>query len=459
MSGRIDFSLNFGARGAGNAQKRGGGYRVYVLGAFSGRTDVAWEQRKIRPIDIDSFDQVMAQIMPAVELGGGKALSFETLEDFHPDVWMQKISILADLLELKRQLSNPATAEQAAAKIRAFLPPPMESPQAMESPQETGETQEQMLERLLGRRSETPVVEPDAVQRLLQCVVSPHVSKDALPEHQVLISIIDRTVGQYLKVLLHRPDFQCLEALWLATAGLVHEESSDEHGFFLVDIGQDELLNELQSGGGALKNKLSAHIQFGDGEQDVLLVGDYRVADNGDDMELLRLCSLLAKEVEAIFLMAPDRPLVENVILGQANGAQQWVECRKQICSESLVLAYPRYLLRLPYGDKRNPLETLAFDELSGAEQGGELLWGNPAFLCARALIRSGQAQSAEDSLFFGDVPVFTLELGGEQFLRAGAERVLTESQGNALLANGIVPVIAYHQRQGVRLLSHNGRL
>ncbi len=446
MPGRIDFSLDFNRPATGSVHEEGKHYRIYILGDFSGRADSAWEQRHIQQIDIDNFDRVMAKIGPTLELDGGRTLSFEMLDDFHPDVWLQKIPILADLIELKRQLSNPATAEQAAAKIKAYLPG--ETPASLP---EGGETREEMLERLLGKKTETRVAEPDVTEQLIRQIVSPYVSKDTEPEHQSLTGVIDGLICRYLCAVLHRSDFQGLEALWLATAGLVNEESADGHSFFLVDIGQNDLLGELRGGRRVLEQKLAAHIQFGDAGQDVLLVGDYRFSEREDDLALLGLCSRLASNCNACFFASPDALLVENVIVG---ASEKWERYRREISADSVVLAYPRYLLRLPYGNKRDPLETLEFEELSGAPGQGELLWGNPAFLCARVLLRAGGEHAFDDLSFFGDVPAFTFEAEGGQILQPGAESVITENRANMLLSNGVMPLIGYHQRQGVRLIA-----
>lgn len=454
MPGRIDFTLDFNTPGTTGAKcNKDTHYRVYVLGSFSGRRDEPWEQRKITAINIDNFEQVMARIKPTLIIDGGFRLVFENPDDFHPDSWLQKIPILDDLLALKRQLSNPNTAEQAAAKIKAFLPVEIQ-PEKPVAAQAATETQEQTLERLLGRKPETTVAEPDTVERLLQQVVSPHVSKASEPQYRALINIIDATVNEYLRMLLHRQDFQRLESLWKATAGLVNEESADEQSFFLIDIDQDELLAELKSGQCVFEQKLLKHIQSGDGEQEVLLIGDYRFSDSADDGELLGLCSRLANACKGYFLAAADGSLITNAISGESGHAQKWKLYLSQICADSVILAYPRYLLRLPYGVKRGAIETLAFDECSTIPQSGELLWGNPAFLSARVLIRASQQQNAEDPFFFGDIPCFAFESDGEQVLQPGAELAMTENQANVLLSKGIAPVTGYHQRQGVRLLA-----
>lgn len=452
MSGRIDFTLDFNRLKAGYERSKDSPYRIYVLGNFSGQTGVSWEQRKIVSIDIDSFDQVMSRIQPTLETEAGFRLAFETLDDFHPDVWLQRVPILADLLTLKQQLSNPRTAAQAAAKIKAFLPESTNDNAVQ--PQAPSETQAEMLERLLGKRPEPTSGESDAVQRLVEQMVSPFVSKAAEPQHQTLIDIIDATVSEYLRMLLHRPDFQALESLWRATAALVSEESADEQLFFLIDIDQSALLTELRSGRQVFEQQLLAHIQSGDDEQDVLLLGAFAFSDSADDSDLLGLCSCLATSCKAYFLGSAGPTLIENVIFAAFDNAQKWNHYLKQVRADSVILAYPRYLSRLPYGNKRDPLETIAFEECSATPESGELLWGNPAFLCVRVLIRNTQEQKMADPFFFRDMPSFTFDKEGAQVLQPGAEFVMTEKQANALLSQGIMPVIAYHQRQGVRLLA-----
>ena len=454
MPGRIDFTLGFNKPNTGAKRIQDSRYRTYVLGDFSGQTDTPWEQRKITRINIDNFDQVMAQIMPAIDVDTKLRLNFETLDDFHPDICLLKVPILADLLALRQELGNPATAAQAAAKIKAFLPveDDKKSPNQHLESSET-ETEEAMLERLLGKKPETSRVETDSVDRLLQRMVSPYVSKEVEPQSKALIKIIDATVSQYLRTLMHRSDFQRLESLWTATAGLVNEESSDEHEFFLIDITREELLAELKSGQQLFEQKLMAHIQTGDGEQEVLLVGDFEFSDSADDKEFLNLCSRLANNCGTFFLAAVDHVLIEDITSGSEN-TQKWKQYCDQISADHVILAYPSYLLRLPYGNKRDPIEALAFEECSVIPQVDELLWGNPAFLLARVFLRASQSQNNEDIFYFNDIPCFSYEIEGEQRLQAGSKFVMTEAQANALLSQGIMPVIAYHQRQGVRLIA-----
>ncbi|WP_020482506.1 type VI secretion system contractile sheath domain-containing protein [Methylomonas sp. MK1] len=446
MSGRIDFTMGFNA---GNAARAGNGdssYRVYVFGNFSGAS-APWEQSKIRKIDVDNFEQVMAQILPTLEVSPGTTLQFSTLEDFHPDAWLGKIKLLADLRTLKSELGNPNTAAQAVAKIQAFFPGVTASEPAV--PELETESQDDMLERLLGKKPEGTVPASDSLDSLLKQIVEPHVARDANPQHRVLIDLIDAATSQFVKALLHRQDFQALEALWLATDGLVHEEAADAQQLYLLDISQAQLLAELEKGSDSVVQRLQQHMQTGDGEQDVLFVADYVFSDNAEDKALLGFCAELAAKCGAGFLAGAGNGLVVEAL----QNAADWLAYRQQIQADSVILTYPRVLMRLPYGSKREPLESFAFEECATVPQNDELLWGNPAFLPARVLLRAAQDQTTAEQFFFADAPAFSYELDGEQLLQPATEVVLNEAQANNLLAQNIMPVIGYRQRQGLRLL------
>jgi len=221
-----------------------------------------------------------------------------------------------------------------------------------------------------------------------------------------------------------------------------------------VDISQAELLAELKNDGHAFAQKLLQHVQLSDGVQDVLLISDYCFTDSAEDRELLNYCSRLANTVGGYFLGAADHSFIVNLISGESGNVQAWTQYLNEINAARVVLAYPRYLIRLPYGKKRDPIDAFEFEECSAIPQSDELLWGSPAFLCARVLIKTSQGQTTEDAFFFSNIPAFTFDQDGEPILQMGVETALSEKQANTLLSQGISPVIGFRQRQGVRVLS-----
>ena len=446
MSGRIDFSMGFNTSAATNKRHRDSHYRIYVLGGFSGRRDIGWEQRKIHRLDSDNFAQVMAEIQPALEIDSSVHLRFETMDDFHPDAWMDKVKIIADLQVLKRQLSNPVTAAQAAAKIQAFLPGESVSQNAKPATV-AAETQDEMLQRLLGKAPEQSSDTGGTVDRMIEQIVAPFVTKSAEPQYQNLIDTIDQTLSQCVRAILHDIKFQNLEALWLATLALVNEEAADAQQFFLVDITQAELAEQLNKNGQNFTQTLLQHIQASDEQQDIVLVGDFSFSDSAQDRLFLASCNELAVACGGYFLAAADQSLL-SVLADESR--KQYLQ---DIGTDRMMLAYPRFLSRLPYGNKLEPIETFAFDECAAIPPSQTLLWGCPAFIIARGLVRATQQSSAPDALFFSDIPVFSFDKDGEKVLQPGTETVLTESQANSVLATGIMPLIGYRQMRGIRLI------
>nr|WP_305908990.1 type VI secretion system contractile sheath large subunit [Methylomarinum sp. Ch1-1]MDP4521859.1 type VI secretion system contractile sheath large subunit [Methylomarinum sp. Ch1-1] len=195
--------------------------------------------------------------------------------------------------------------------------------------------------------------------------------------------------------------------------------------------------------GSAFEQRLLQHAHSIADYGDILLVGDHYFSDSEDDQDLMQYCSRLAKACAGSYLGSTAPSLLDLAIATDPE--------IKPVGAKDVLLSCPRYLLRLPYGDKREPLDTFSFEECPNLPQTHELLWGNPAFLCARVLIRN-QLKQEEARFYFDDIPAFSFEQDGEPRLQPGTERVLTENQINALLSQGIIALIGFHRRPGVRL-------
>jgi predicted component of type VI protein secretion system len=226
---------------------------------------------------------------------------------------------------------------------------------------------------------------------------------------------------------------------------LLNEEAAERHRFYLLDIGQDELSTEIKIDSKAFTQTLLQHTHKFDVEQDVLLMGDFSFSGNSDDNELMAYCANLAEACNAQFLAAVDQAFLQKMPDVHVN--------QKTATISSLMLAYPRYLLRLPYGNKRDPIDTIAFEECSAQPRLQELLWGNSAFVVARVFLRMAEDDASNDAQFFSDTPAFSFTKDGESILQPGTEVVLTETQANELLERGIMPLIGYQQQRGIRLL------
>lgn len=429
MAGNIELNFDFRTHSAAATSKqRSDAYRFYVIGHFSGNgNSLPWQQRKLQKIDCDNFDSVMAQMMPKLAFDNGATLAFNQLEAFHPDHWLKSVPLIADLLDLKKQLSQSSTAAAAAARIDAFLP---NKPETVPVPKTTTtETQGDMFDRLLGKRPESSAEQNDSLQSMLEQMLAPHITHDVEPQYRQYGDAVDRLLSQCLCAFLHNPDFQRLESLWLAVSSLVNEQQADEQGFYLCDVSASELSSASDEQLAAFAQRLQAHVQRDDETSKVILVCDHELSDVG----LFRHCCQLASAVSGL-LFGYVRP-------------EAMTDRFVSIAGNRFVASYPRYLQRLPYGAKRDALSSFDFEECPEIPKAEALLWGNPAFLAARSLLKP------DDNGFFADIPAFSYTEEGAPLLQPGTENVLTEAQAEALMAQGVNPVLGFRHRQGVRLL------
>lgn len=438
MSGRVDFTMNFGSgnggRGTGGDDRR---YRIYIFGDFAGASGACSAKPNIVKVDSDTFEPTMAGLKPAVDVQPGLRLAFESMEDFHPDRWLGKVKILADLQVLKRQLLNPVTAARAAENIRRFLPAATVPDQETLPP--AGESDDETLLRLLGKLPEKTGGETDVVAQILGPLVAPHVVKTGQAQDRELIQIIDTALAEFVRAILHSPQFQRLEALWRATETLLREETADRHEFFLIDSGATFLNQAAQTTDTPFVEALRQHIRQTDGEPEVLIVADTIFSVGEQAESLLEYCDRLAQACGGRFFAGVDAAYLQE----PPDSARHR--------SESVLLAYPRYLMRLPYGQKTDPIDAFAFEECAAEPDSADLLWGCPAFLVVTAFLRCAEPAQT-DALFFSDVPVFSFQRQGEPVLQPGTEVVLSEAQANAVLDRGVLPLLGFYQQQGVGL-------
>jgi type VI secretion system protein ImpC len=133
--------------------------------------------------------------------------------------------------------------------------------------------------------------------------------------------------------------------------------------------------------------------------------------------------------------------------------AKTWADLRSSPGASAISLAWPRLLLRLPYGRKTDPIESFAFEEVPPTHAHDDYLWGNGAFAVALAVARVHLGESDEIAGDITDLPAFTYEREGERVLKPCAELVLSERALDEVSARGVTPLLSYRNRNAIRLV------
>lgn len=491
MPGRMEFQFALPKSvSAPRRQNPDAPARILIMADFSGRahrdpSPSAPSERASRSlvrVDADTLDAVMARLAPALRLplagetsGATVAISFASIDDFHPDALYQRLELFQVLRRTRARLLDPASFARAAAELN--LGPAPASARSEASPA-AEEHDPALLERLLGRpASPAPArftaPSSDALAGLLQAVVRPHIV-NIDPQQKSWVAAVDTATGEQLRAILHHPAFQALEAAWRSVHDFVMAVDSTEICIELLDVTRQELLDDSGAAAGeppatqlrALLEERGAGMD--DGPLWSLLIGDYQFGATAEDVALLGALGTLAARAGGPFLAAA---LPET--LGASSPAaladptswpalpedhqRHWNRLRTSAVAPWLGLVLPRVLLRLPYGSKTDPIESFPFEEMPAGHDPAAYLWGNPAFICARLIAaefgESGWQEGLGAMTELDDLPGHAYEDSGERVLQPATEILLGERALHALLARGLMPLAGHRQRSVVRLL------
>ena len=479
MPGRLDFTLQFAKPGQPTRLRPDTPMRLLILGDFGGRgmrglfEPQTLAQRAMPAVDGDNFDAVLASTAPMLTLAGAGMeipveLTFRALDDFHPDALVRHVAPLAKWLDLRGRLSHPATFAQAAAELPTLATTATEAHTAAAG--FTTEDDAETLSRLLGGHPHTPVTAAaraqDPLADFLRQVVTP--SPGDIPRQDVYLAAAEEAVSTRLRALLHHPDFQALEAIWRGLSGLVSELGGDgEVRIHLFDATRAELAADLAAAGDDPARTGLAHRLAGEDLSWSCLVGDFEFDDSADDLALLAGLGAIAAQVGAPFLAAAKPGLLACESLEQLQDSAQWPTpeasanslwqaFRRSSIAPWIGLALPRLLLRLPYGPRQEHMDSFVFRELPTGVIHDQLLWGNPALglalLLGQAFLASAWDMSPDDSLQLDGLPALVHEVEGERRLYPCAEAWISERTAEAMLAEGLMPLMSYRDRNAARL-------
>jgi len=466
-------------------------FRIAVLGDFSGRANrgisevTTIAKRRAVQVDRDNFDQVLARSAAEIQLAIGEdslRLRFSELEDFHPDRIFEHLEAFGKLRDLRGRLQDPSTFQQAAEELglrsTSADPEPRRSDiSAAAAPSPTHLASTSLLDEMI-EQTESRVAEdryrrkPDEVREFAQRVAAEHAVSTPDARQPAILSVIDRGVGALMRAVLHNRDFQALEAIWRATFLLVRQLETGAHlRVYLIDIAKDELAADLKSAKdlrdtGIYHLLVEQSVETPGADPWSVVVGNYSFGSAIEDDEALSRMGQIAHRAGAPFLAQASAGLLGVSSLAATPSPRQWkspvdlaphwAELRRRPEAESVGLALPRFLLRLPYGRKTAPLDSFDFEEFPLAPDHEDYLWGNPGFAVAQMLAQSF-TEAAWDMRAgaiteIDGLPLYVYEHDGDSKSKPCAEILLTEDAAERLLEEGLMPLISFKDRDRIRI-------
>ena len=461
----VHLDVNPGAHSSAAVVEPDTPFRILLLGDFSGRAPAAKSSTRWHPVEIDcdNFEEVLARMAP-----GFSGMHFRELDDFHPDRIYQDSPLFQELREARRKLEKPATFAEAAAEIRAWslegnapaAPAPAEPPAEAQRPAlpdaASGISLLDSIVEAEEPQARPPVARRDDLRSFVERVVAPYTVPAEDPDLPRLRGMVDAEAGVRMRALLHHSAFQALEAAWRGVFHLIRAiETGSELKLYLLDVSKAELAADLSSADD-LRDSQAWRILVDEtvatgGDAWSVVAGNYAFAPTAGDAELLGWLARMMSFAGAPFLGEADPGNS-----GEA-AAPEWERLRRLPAACWIGLAMPRFLLRLPYGKKADPLESFDFEEMPGAPNHREYLWGNPAFACvqllAEAFAHDGWEMRPGAHPEIGRLPMHIYEADGEKHAKPCAEVLLTERDIEWIQDQGYMVLASIRDRDAVRLV------
>jgi len=296
------------------------------------------------------------------------------------------------------------------------------------------------------------------------------ISDDAIKSIEGIIAELDHKLTEQVNLIIHHPEFQQLEGAWRGLSYMVNNTETDEMLKIRVfNISKKELGKTLKKFKGTawdqspMFKKLyeEEYGQFG-GEPFGCLVGDYFFDHSPPDVELLSQIAQISAASHCPFIsgvspstlqmdswseLANPRDLTK--IFSTPDYAA-WRSLRESEDSRYIGLAMPRFLARLPYGDKTNPVDEFAFEEDTAAADSSKYCWANSAYAMATNINRSfklygwcSRIRGIESGGAVENLPVhsFPTDDGGVD-MKCPTEIAISDRREAELAKSGFMPLI-----------------
>ena len=346
-----------------------------------------------------------------------------------------------------------------------------QAPEKVEERTELGDFQMLLSKEFKPKTDNAKTAITSAVQTLAQQAraESQLISDDVVRSVEAIIAEIDRKLSEQLNSILHHEDFKKLEGTWRGLHHLVNNTETDETlKIRVMGISKDEVRRTLKKFKGTawdqsplFKKLYEDEYGMPGGEPYGCILGDYEFDHTPPDVEVLQGMGQIAAAAHAPFIAATS-PRLMNMDSWQSLGDPRdltkifqtaeyapWRSLRDSEDSRYIGMTMPRFLSRLPYGAKTNPVDEFAFEEdVEGADH-NKYVWSNSAFAmgvninrafklygwCSR--IRGVESGGAVEGL---PCHTFPTDDGGVD-MKCPTEIAITDRREAELAKNGLMPL------------------
>ena len=296
------------------------------------------------------------------------------------------------------------------------------------------------------------------------------IGSDVVASIQSIIAELDKRLSEQINQIIHHEEFQKLESAWRGLHYLVNNTETDEMlKIRVLNVSKDDVRKTLKRFKGTnwdqspiFKQVYEAEYgQFG-GEPFGALVGDYYFDHGPQDVEMLGELAKISSAAHCPFIAGASPTILQMDSWQELSNPRDltkvfttpeyaaWRSLRDSEDAQYLGLAMPRFLSRLPYGQKTNPVEGFAFEEETAGGDHSKYGWSNSAYAMATNITRAfktygwcTQIRGIESGGAVANLPVHTFPTDdGGVDMKCPTEIAISDRREAELAKNGFMPLI-----------------
>ncbi len=316
------------------------------------------------------------------------------------------------------------------------------------------------------REAVTVAVRTLAEQALTETAL---ISEDAVRTIEAIIAELDRKLSEQLNVIIHNEDFKALEGTWRGLHHLVTNTETDETlKIRVMNINKNDLAKTLKKYKGTawdqsplFKKLYEQEYGMPGGEPYGCLIGDYYFDHSPPDVEILNgmaqvsaasFAPFFAAAAPSMMNMGSWQELADPRDLTKIFQTQEyapWRSLRDSEDSKCIGLTLPRFLARLPYGARTNPVEEFDFEEDAEGGDHSKYVWSNAAYAMGVNIGRAfklfgwcARIRGVESGGMVEGLPchTFPTDDGGVD-MKCPTEIAITDRREQELAKNGLIPL------------------
>ena len=291
------------------------------------------------------------------------------------------------------------------------MPDAKEQKQAEAQPMEVSEFESLMKKSFKPKTDQAQQAVERAVATLAEQALAATgtISDDAIKTIEGMIAEIDRKLTEQINLIMHHDDFAKLEGSWRGLAHLVNNTETDEMlRIRVLNISKKDLGKTLKKFKGSSWDQSPLFRKIYEEEYGTpggmpygCLIGDYHFDHSAPDVEIMSGMAQIAAASHSPFI-AGAGPSLMNMDSWQELGNPRdigklfttaeyaaWRSFRESDDSKYVALAMPRFLSRLPYDPKNNPVDEFNYEEDTAGAAHDRFVWSNSAYAMGTNITRA----------------------------------------------------------------------